>query len=65
MNSIRIAPKMTVSQPSKVASACGNAVRSAAPSREPQTEAMPPTTTMVISSIEWKKSAKPGVTMPT
>ena len=35
MQSIRIAPKATVSQPSNVASACGSAVSSTAPTSEP------------------------------
>jgi hypothetical protein len=35
MQAIRMAPKATVSQPSKVASACGKAVSSTAPTSEP------------------------------
>ena len=35
MKIIRMAPKATVSQPSKVASACGSAVSSTAPTKEP------------------------------
>jgi hypothetical protein len=31
---------------------------------EPNTDAMPPTTTIVTSSIEWKKPAMPGVMKP-
>ncbi len=65
MQIIRMAPNTTVSQPSKVARAWGRAVSSTAPTREPYTEAMPPITTMVTSSMEWKKSARLGVTKPT
>ena len=65
MNSIRMAPNATVSQPSKAASACGSAVSKTAPTTEPNTDAMPPTTTIVTSSMEWKKSATLGVMKPT
>ena len=65
IDSIKIVPKATVSQPSNVVSACGSAVSSTAPITEPYTEAMPPTTTMVTSSIECENSAVSGVTKPT
>ncbi len=40
-------------------------VRITAPKIAPKTEAMPPTTTMVTSSMEWLKPATPGVKKPT
>src|SRR5258706_6401721 len=62
---IKMTPKTTVSHPSNADNSCGSMVRITAPRMEPNTEAMPPTMTMVTSSMEWKKPATLGVTKPT
>ena len=62
--SIITAPNTGISYSRNKVSACGSVVRKAAPTTAPNVEAIPPKTTMVTSSIEWKNVTLPGVMKP-
>ena len=64
MVAIITAPNTTISYSLNTVSSCGSSVSVAAPTTAPKVEAMPPNTTMVTSSMEWKKPTLPGVTKP-
>ena len=65
MVTTRISPNAAVSAPSNRLRSWGSTVSTAAPTTDPASDAIPPTTTIVSSSTEVRKLATWGVTKPT
>src|SRR5699024_2183742 len=64
MTTIRMAPYNTISSSCRPVRNCGMSSRMVVPMTPPKTDAMPPSTTMMINSTECSNDASPGVMKP-